>query len=387
MQVFKAFFKVIKKNLPQMFIYLGIFIALSILFMGAGVGREIVEFEHTRPNIAVFDKDGSKLSGDLTDYIGGYSNIVDIDEDDEAVRDALFYRRISYALYIPEGFFGSFPQEGIQLRRTVIPDSYSTVYIDRVVSKYLKTYEAYAKFLPDADIDTIISNVRSNLDKAATVRLEAFGEEAVVQDGSVYYFNYFAYSLLSIILLGVCAFMITFQNMDLKRRNASSPVSALSMNLQLILGNFLFALLAWGIMYGISFILFGAGTTGNKAFLYGVNSFVFALVCLSLSFLVANVVRSKNAQAGVVNVLALGLSFLSGVFVPQFLLGDMVLRIASFAPAYWYVRANHVIDEGIATQTANLSHISDELIAQIGFAVVFLVISMIAIRRRRTAEN
>jgi ABC-2 type transport system permease protein len=45
----------------------------------------------------------------------------------------------------------------------------------------------------------------------------------------------------------------------------------------------------------------------------------------------------------VTNVVALGMSFLCGVFVPQSMMGERVLRIAHFLPAYWYVRINNLL--------------------------------------------
>ena len=56
MQVFNAYFKIIKKNLPQMFIYLGIFAGLSIAFSQMGVGQTASEFVNSKPDIAVFSQ-------------------------------------------------------------------------------------------------------------------------------------------------------------------------------------------------------------------------------------------------------------------------------------------------------------------------------------------
>lgn len=46
------------------------------------------------------------------------------------------------------------------------------------------------------------------------------------------------------------------------------------------------------------------------------------------------------------NVIALGMSFLSGVFVPIEFLGDGIIKIAHFLPAYWYIMGARLIDSG-----------------------------------------
>jgi ABC-2 type transport system permease protein len=390
MQVFKAYFKIIKKNIPQMMIYFGIFMALSIMFLSAGVGSESTVFEASKPNIAILDRDDTELTENLTRFLNLHSNRVILDDHENAIRDALFFRRVTYILVIEEGFTIDFAKtfEGsIRLIKYSIPDSYHSAYMDRLIEKYLKTYETHLRFLPSEKLVNLGNRVNDNLSLDSKVTLENTTETTVITDNSIYYFNYFGYSLLAVILLGITSFMLTFRQPDLRRRNTCSPMTAHSMNLQLIMGNVVFALAAWFLMYGMAFILFGFRTIQSKALLYGVNTLVFMLVCVGLSFLVANLIRSKNAQPAVVNVLTLSLSFISGVFVPQFLLGNTVLRIASATPTYWYVRANHLINFTDSNSNLSLSSISKELLIQLAFFVGFMLISAIIIRLRRTKPD
>ena len=50
-----------------------------------------------------------------------------------------------------------------------------------------------------------------------------------------------------------------------------------------------------------------------------------------------------NALNFVANIVALGSSFLCGIFVPLWLMGDFVKNIAQFLPAYWYTVNNNMI--------------------------------------------
>ena len=387
MQVFNAFFKVIKHNIPQMLIYFGIFLALSIAFLNTGVAQEDEMFDISRPSVAIIDNDDSQLSIALISLVSDYARIEDIGNTKQDIQDALFFRKTTYVLIIPEGFSQGYTGDITKLERFMIPDSYTGTYLDQLIGKFMTSLYTYGNFMPDEGIVQITDYVRQDISLNSNVTVETFGQNTQVTDTSVYYFNYFAFSLFSIILLGVCAFMITFQNIDLRRRNLCSPLSTASMNIQLILGNLVFTGISWAIMYGMAFLLYGWQTLKNKAFIYGVNTVVFAIVCLCLSFMIANIVRNRNAQSAVVNVLGLGLSFLSGVFVPQFLLGDTVLKIASFSPIYWYVKANLIINSVGTTGVIDLNIIARELMTQGGFAVIFLIVSVIVIRYRRTAAT
>ena len=62
-----------------------------------------------------------------------------------------------------------------------------------------------------------------------------------------------------------------------------------------------------------------------------INSFIYTINATALSFLIGNLVSNKNAVNGIVNVVALGSSFLCGVFVPTQYLPDSVKTIWDYA--------------------------------------------------------
>lgn len=389
MQVFKAYFKIIKKNMPQMMIYLVIFAGLSVAFSRMGTGSTIEEFTGSKPNIAMFsnDKKSAVLDG-LIDYLGKNAQIMPIDDTQEARQDALFFRKVSYILQIPDGFTQSLLSGGsVQAQRTMIPDSYEAVYTDYLITRYCDAVAVYAEYLPNAVQDEIVRRVAADLAQTAAVTMETEQTQTQTAPSSVYFFNYFAYSLFAIIVLGVTSFMITFQNRPLKRRNAASPLSARSLNFQLILGNTLFALAAWLLLFMLAFLMFGKSLFNLGGVYYVINTLTYTLVCVAISFLAGNLTKSRGAQAAIVNVLSLGLSFISGVFVPQAMLGEPVLKIARFLPTYWYVRGNHLIDRADLTAGFSVGFMSKELGVQLAFIAALFALVAIIIRRKRTANT
>ena len=71
------------------------------------------------------------------------------------------------------------------------------------------------------------------------------------------------------------------------------------------------------------------------------------------------------------------MSFLCGIFVPQSMLSDSVLKAGQFLPAYWYVRANNMLfgisGEVFQTRTF-LQYLGVEcLFAGALFALIFAV--------------
>lgn len=386
MQVFKVYFKVVKKNMPQMMIFLFIFIGLSIAFVNVGVGKAQTEFSNTKPDIAIFSDEGETLIvKGLRDYLGKAATIINIKNDENSRRDALFFRKVTYILQIPSGFSDNLLKggDGGLIQKTV-PDSYDSFYIDQLINKYCKAVQVYSKFADTYSQTEILKMVDTDLAKGVDVTLKGVQKSESPSDNSIYFFNYFAYSLFAIIMLGVSSFMITFQDMDLRRRNNSSPLSLRSMNFQLVLGNIVFAMAVWFLLYGLSFVLYGQNMVNTNAIYYAINTIVYTIVCVSISFLVGNVTSSRGAQAAIVNVLALGLSFISGVFVPQFLLGETVLNIAKFTPTYWYIRANNLINQINPASGFNFGNISAEILVQLAFAIGLFVVAGVVIHRKRT---
>lgn len=114
------------------------------------------------------------------------------------------------------------------------------------------------------------------------------------------------------------------------------------------------------------------------------NALCYTFVCLGLGFFVGHTIKSQNAIHGAVNVVSLGMSFISGVFVPRELLGETVKRIASFTPTYWYVEAVN----NISTLTNNSStlDILNSMLIQLGFAAAFLALGL-AVARHKSLAN
>jgi ABC-2 type transport system permease protein len=113
------------------------------------------------------------------------------------------------------------------------------------------------------------------------------------------------------------------------------------------------------------------------------NSFGFAICGASISFLIGNLVKSQSAISAVSNVITLGSSFISGVFVPQELLGSSVLKIASFTPTYWFVRANDSIAALTQFDFTHVKNILSYILIELGFGLAFFAIALVIGKKRR----
>ena len=64
---------------------------------------------------------------------------------------------------------------------------------------------------------------------------------------------------------------------------------------------------------------------------------------MAVGFLIGTITHNKQAIGGIVNVVALGTSFLCGCFVPMSFMPSYVLKIAHILPTYYFVQNNELI--------------------------------------------
>ena len=386
MPVFKLCLKIIKKNIPSMLIYITIFLGISFLIASSNTKNQNTGFNTTKSNVAFISEESSPFIDGFRAYLSKTANFVDIEDSTEKLQDALYFRSVTYIIRIPEGFTSRFLNgEDVQIEKTVIPNSISNAYVDLSIDQYFNTAKLYVKSIKGISQDTLVENLKDNLDIDTPVKT---AKTAPVGDTSftAYYFNYLSYSLFSVLILGISAIMLVFNNTDLKRKNLCSPISAGRINFQFILANSFFTLVCWVIMVGFCFLFNTKNMFYKNTLYFLLNSFVFTMCASSISFLIGSLIKNRNAVSAVCNVVTLGPCFMSGVFVPQEMLGDFVLKVASFTPTYWYVKANNEIANLTSFDYAQLSTTFSYILIEAGFALAFFAMSLVIGKRKRISN-
>lgn len=386
MQVFKLCMNIIKKDMPVLSIYVFVFLLVSLL-MSANMASEqqkMTSFTQSKSSIAFINKEDTPLIKGLKEELKNTANFVNLPDKNDALQDALFFRTVSYILRIPEGFTESFMNgDDIKIEKTIVPDSFSNIYIDLSIDKYFNAARLYVQNINGITQDELVSYLKEDLAESSQVEVKTNGEKEENNSYTNYFFNYFSYSIMSVIILGMGALIMVFNNRDLKMRNGCSPVSTTSMNLQFVLGNLVFTFASWLIMILLLFAVNFKNMNNRNTFYFILNSFIFAFCCSSISYLIGNLVKNPNAMPAVSNVVSLGLSFISGAFVPQELLSDSVLKIASFAPTYWFVKANNAIAGLTQFDFPHLKPVYSDMLILACFSLAFFAVALVVGKKRR----
>ncbi len=381
MTVFNAFLKVIKKNLGTIILY-----TVIVVFFAAINSRtddSSTQFVGEKPDVMIVNLDkGTELSGNFEKYLTDNTNKTEISGGDEAVSDALFYREISCVITIPKGYEktvleGKTPEIEIKSAGTQ-----NSAFVKNIVSSYIRTQNAFAS--SGENKAEIIKSVNSALSQKASVAITSkLNTGALTKLANYYIFS--SYGLMSCILFIICIVLTSFSETTIRKRTIISSMSYKKFSANLLLSCFTYALAVWILFVVLAYFMMGSIVFTMRGAAFMLNSFIFILTALSLSFMLSTFVPEKNAITGIVNVLTLGSSFLCGVFVPAAILPSWVLSIAKVLPSYWYVDSCNKLAE-VENLRSNFMPIVINMGILIGFGIVFAVLGIIVSGKKRKIE-
>ncbi|GAB6108987.1 ABC transporter permease [Fusibacter bizertensis] len=378
MPVFKVSMKIIQKNLPLMLIYIVIFVMVSMIVKSMNSNEGSVStFSDTKVPIAIIAEENTPITNGLATALSDVSTLVSLKDDQEAIQDALYFRAVYMVIRIPEGFSASLMSSSpIALESTTIPGSTESVQVNMQINQFMKLSQLYLTGSSSLNEETLTSRVLKQLKNTTKVTMVAPDPKALEGGLMPFFFNYLAYSYMFIMILGVSTVMMVFNRKEIKWRNACSPITGLSKSLQFLLANAVFAFGTWVILILLCLVFDAKNIFKVNTLYFMLNSIVFALSVLGLGYLIGNLVKGREAVSAVANIITLSSCFISGIFVPQAFLGESVLRVASFFPTYWYVKANLQIANLTQFDFSSISGILGILLIELGFGAAFLAVSL-----------
>lgn len=171
---------------------------------------------------------------------------------------------------------------------------------------------------------------------------------------------------------------------NVRKRTIISSYNYKKFNRIVLLTNGILILVMWIFYMVLSGILFKDLLISNNGLAYILNALIFSICSLTIGFFIGNITQNKNAIGGIVNVVALGSSFLCGCFVPVEYMPDYVIKIAHVLPTYYFVANNELIK---GMERFNFTAIKPLLIngaVVLGFSILFTVATNIVSRKKQT---
>ena len=381
MTVFKGYMKIIGQNRMLILLYVAIFFGCTLLFQSTA-GKSETSYQAEKLNIGIVDEDGGSLAESLTEYLGNLHHLIPIENDVSEIQEKLYYREVDYVVRIPKNFYKKCIEGDEKLSVTKIPDTYSGSYVDQQINSFLnnaRTYQASGFTETES---------ASALEKTQSVNVTFSNDEKSIEDAPyVYYFRYMPYLFLALFGFVMGNILIVFQNPNLKKRMAASPVSGRRQSLEGILCLSLAGLTLWIFVIVIGILFYGRDFYTSENFVYYLlNSASMLFVDIALAYLMGIIAPNRDALTGITNIISLGMCFLGGVFVPLEFMGSHVKAVSHFLPVYWYEKANDLLANFAHMTVSAREQFFKAVIIQLVFVGAFICLTLVIEKYKRVEK-
>ncbi len=382
MTVFKTFFRIVNKLKPTIILYTALLIIFGAVNMKTSDNN--INFVNSKPDILIINKDVNKgLTKNLIDYMKKNSNIVKVENNEEKINDALFYREVSYVIYIPKDYrknvlLGKNPK--LDIKKT---DEYDAHLSEMMLKRYIKLQNIYNK--EAGSEDELITLINDNINDDVNVKITSKVDTSKTYN-IAYYFNFASYSILAIIIYIICLVLCSFKEESISKRINISSINYKSHNNKILLASIVFSSIVWLLFVIIGVTIVGDIMFSIRGLISIINSFIFTFCALTLSILISSLTNNKNAISGIVNVIALGSAFLCGAFVPAEYLPSSVLNFAHILPAYYYINSNDLLKNIDVINISSMHPIIINMIIIIMFSILFIILNNVVTRKKRKSN-
>lgn len=379
MIVFSTFWRIVKKYKGTILLYT----VMLIMFGGINLTSNSTNdmFTPTKPNIFIVNKDSNMgLTKNLINYLKKNTNVVSLEDDEEKINDALFYRDISYVIYIPKNY-----SKDVLDKKDVTIDiksskDYTSSLTEMMLDKYLNVQSNLVNITNNQD--ELVNMINNTLDVNSEVVVSSKLDNSYLNRVSRY-FNFGSYSLLAVIIFIVTLVINSFKENTINKRIIVSSFNYKKHNSLLMLSSFVYSLIVWVLFSLLSVILLGKDMISLRGILYFVNTFMFVMPTLSFGILISTLVNNKDSIGGIVNVVSLGSAFLCGAFIPTEYLPKIVLSIAHVFPAYYFIDSNNLLSSMEIINFSNLIPVFINYFVLIIFMLIFIVVNNCVLKKKR----
>lgn len=385
MTVYKGYLLLMKRNIRILFLYLALFLTLTLLiqkFMGDD--GNLYDSEGVRLNVAVIDQDHTKASRDFTRWIGKHHDLADITSSvhdasqkkspkesqkeaqkgspkalqegtlREELQEEMFYGNLDYILFIPDGFEKKVIKNGKSLSVVEKPGSYQGEFVKAQINQYLSTVRTFTQAGYTTSKAQKLAARQDRLKSDITV-IDRNGHQGKTP-GYITMFKYLSYLYVAVLCYCLGTVILLMRDSEIQRRTFCSCVSLTRQNIQTLLACMTAGIGLWLISLLLIFGLYGRELAVDPHMpLLLLSSFLMMFDGLAIAFLVGNVAPTAAVINSIVNVTALGMCFLCGVFLPMSML-SAVRPVSRCLPVYWFITAvdllgdYRTLDAGMRTE-------------------------------------
>lgn len=375
MTVFKTYWKIVKKNIGIIILYTVMLLVFGT--MNLKTNKNSFEYVSSKPDIIIVNNSSGIITDNLISYLKTNANVKNI-TDETDIDDAVFFRDANYVIYIPKEFenkLESGKEVNIDIKTN---NSYDSYIASELLNKYLDVFSKYMNLYNDKVL--AIQKLDNTLNKKAGVVIE---NKTNLNSKTSLFYNFSSYSIMAIVIYIICLVLSSFNDEKISKRTNVSGMNYKTFNNYLYISSFTFTFIIFIVYLILSFLILKSSILNINGFLYSLNMFIFFIVSFTMAILISNLVKSKGAISGVVNVISLGSAFLCGAFIPVKYMPSFALKIAHIFPTFYFIDNNEYIASLQNFDKASYEFVLKNFIIMIIFIIFFLILNTLVTRFKR----
>ena len=375
MTIFKTYWKIVKKNIGIIILYTVMLLVFGTMNLKAN--KNSFEFISLKPDIIIVNNSSGIITDNLISYLKTNANVKNITNEND-IDDAVFFRDANYVIYIPKDFetkLESGKEVNIDIKTN---NSYDSYIASELLNRYLDVFSKYMNLYNDKIL--AIQKLDNTLNKKASVVIES---KTNLNSKTSLFYNFSSYSIMAIVIYIICLVLSSFNDEKISKRTNVSGMNYKTFNNYLYISSFSFTFIIFIVYLILSFLILKSSILNINGILYGLNMFIFFIVSFTIAILISNLVKSKGAISGVVNVISLGSAFLCGAFIPVKYMPSFALKIAHIFPTFYFIDNNEYIASLQNFDKASYDFVLKNFIIMIVFIIFFLILNTLVTRFKR----
>lgn len=375
MTIFKTYWKIVKKNIGIIILYTVMLLVFGTMNLKAN--KNSFEFISSKPDIIIVNNSSGIITDNLISYLKTNANVKNITNEND-IDDAVFFRDANYVIYIPKEFENKI-ENGKEFNIDIkTNNSYDSYIASELLNKYLDVFSKYMNLYNDKIL--AIQKLDNTLNKKASVVIES---KTNLNSKTSLFYNFSSYSIMAIVIYIICLVLSSFNDEKISKRTSVSGMNYKTFNNYLYISSFSFTFIIFIVYLILSFLILKSSILNINGILYGLNMFIFFIVSFTMAILISNLVKSKGAISGVVNVISLGSAFLCGAFIPVKYMPSFALKIAHIFPTFYFIDNNEYIASIQNFDKASYEFVLKNFIIMIVFIIFFLILNTLVTRFKR----
>ena len=383
MTVFKAYLKILQRNIGLIIMYL--VIAIVVVNLNAQNAPAPSSYEDIKITLGVIDRDNSELSKNFHAYLKDHAEeMLEVEDEEHAIQDFIYDNYARGLIIIPAGF-----EEAALRGEAEVTQKYSVEGVGMIAEMHAARYLTSLNALARSGMGR--EDIMKQLEKTAETDAEItmLGNAEHKSNRGTIFTLFSAYPVMAAMILIVGTVACVFNAQMIKRRNEVSAMPMWKLNGQLMIGNFAFSVLLIAVLWATAMYVAPDMAFSMTGVMMFATMFALALSFSAMASLITAFVTKREVLSGIQSVIPLGLSFISGTFFDAALLSEGILNIAKLFPTYWYAQSIERIglyeEYGAAQWGEVLGSIGIILAFGVGYYVLLLIVSNL--KRIRNKNN